>query len=60
LFTCYRYHRVSQTTTTIAVNYWYNMQFNHVFVFYQLVRSLVYPGEDMYREEEDEPEASEL
>lgn len=42
------------------MNYWYNMQFNHVFVFYQLVRSLVYPGEDVYRDDEDEPEASDL
>jgi len=34
------YHRVTQSCTTIAVNYWYEMRFDHRFVFYQLCREM--------------------
>ena len=30
------YHQVSQTTLTIAVNYWYEMRFDFRYVFYQM------------------------
>lgn len=33
------YHRVSQTEPTIAVNYWYEMSYNHSYVFYNLVKT---------------------
>ena len=32
------YHQVSQTCVTVAVNYWYDMKFDHRWVFYQHVR----------------------
>ena len=32
------YHQVSQTCVTIAVNYWYDMQFDHRWVCYQHMR----------------------
>jgi jumonji domain-containing protein 7 len=32
------YHRVTQTQMTIAVNYWYDMDFDFRFVFYEAIR----------------------
>lgn len=33
------YHRVSQTELTIAVNYWYDMRFDHRYVAYEAVKA---------------------
>lgn len=34
------YHRVTQSCTTIAVNFWYEQRFDHRYVYYQLCRQL--------------------
>ena len=34
------YHRVTQTKLTIAVNYWYDMNFDHRFILYESARRL--------------------
>lgn len=36
----YRYHSVAQRGITIAVNYWHDMQFGHMFVMSKFIRSL--------------------
>lgn len=46
------YHRVTQSCPTIAVNFWYEQQFNFRYVFYQLARSIAdIPEKDQDKDE---------
>lgn len=48
------YHRVTQSCPTIAVNYWYEQQFNFRYVFYQLARSIAQNSNQITEESENE------
>lgn len=40
------YHRVSQTELTIAINYWYDMRFDHRYVAYEAVKAALATREE--------------
>ena len=54
------YHRVTQSCPTIAVNFWYEQQFNFRYVFYQLSRSITYPPTSPKESEKTNEEDNEI